>query len=39
MKDELPERQGYMNGVPLSVDVKKGKSWGSLEKVKQAKKS
>ena len=38
MKDELPERQGYMDGVPLSVDVKKGKSWGSLEKVKQAKK-
>ena len=39
MKDELPERQGYMSGVPLSVDVKKGKSWGSLEKVKQAKKT
>jgi uracil-DNA glycosylase family 4 len=38
MKDELPERQGYMDGVPLSVDVKKGKSWGSLEKVKHAKK-
>lgn len=34
MRDELPERRGYMDGVPLTVDVKKGKSWGSLEKIK-----
>lgn len=38
MKDELEPRVGYMDGVPLSVDVKVGKSWDSLVKVRKEKK-
>ena len=39
MKDELSQKEGYMNGVPLSVDVKFGKDWAGLQKVKQEKKA
>jgi DNA polymerase I-like protein with 3'-5' exonuclease and polymerase domains len=38
MKDELEPRVGYMDGVPLAVDVKVGKSWDSLTKVRKEKK-
>lgn len=38
MKDELEPRVGYMDGVPLAVDVKVGKSWDSLVKVRKEKK-
>lgn len=37
MKDEGEKRVGYLNGVPLSVDVKTGKDWAGLVKFKQDK--
>ena len=35
MKDTGERRVGYLDGVPLSVDVKIGKDWAGLVKVKQ----
>lgn len=34
MKDEQEPKVGYVSGIPLVVDVKVGKSWDSLKKVK-----
>lgn len=34
MRDEQEPEQGYVNGIPLVADVKVGKSWATLKKVK-----
>ena len=35
MTDNIPgQKVGYLQKVPLAIDVKKGRSWGQMEKVK-----